>query len=58
MKFIGKSKVYMDFRVKTIENIRNGNEMNTSKYKINKASSNVYKIIIFVLFFLFFLARG
>lgn len=54
MKFIGKSKVYMDFRVKTIENIRNGNEMNTSKYKINKTSSNVYKIIIFVLFFLFF----
>lgn len=58
MKFIGKSKVYMDFRVKTIENIRNGNEMNTSKYKINETSSNVYKIIIFVLFFLFFLARG
>ncbi|EMO06155.1 hypothetical protein LEP1GSC116_4471 [Leptospira interrogans serovar Icterohaemorrhagiae str. Verdun HP] len=48
----------MDFRVKTIENIRNGNEMNTSKYKINKASSNVYKIIIFVLFFSIFLARG
>ncbi|KAK2619008.1 SH3 domain-containing protein [Leptospira interrogans] len=58
MKFIGKSKVYMDFRVKTIENIRNGNEMNTSKYKINKTSSNVYKIIIFVLFFSIFFSPG
>ncbi|WOT12485.1 SH3 domain-containing protein [Leptospira interrogans] len=58
MKFIGKSKVYMDFRVKTIENIRNGNEMNTSKYKINKTSSNVYKIIIFVLLFSIFFSPG
>ncbi|WP_173646061.1 SH3 domain-containing protein [Leptospira interrogans] len=58
MKFIGKSKVYMDFRVKTIENIRNGNEMNTSKYKINETSSNVYKIIIFVLFFSIFFSPG
>ncbi|QYY59530.1 SH3 domain-containing protein [Leptospira interrogans] len=58
MKFIGKSKVYMDFRVKTIENIRNGNEMNTSKYKINKTSSNVYKIIIFVLLFSIFFNPG
>ncbi|QEI00727.1 SH3 domain-containing protein [Leptospira interrogans serovar Hardjo] len=48
----------MDFRVKTIENIRNGNEMNTSKYKINKTSSNVYKIIIFVLFFSIFFSPG
>ncbi len=55
---IGKVKEFMNFIVKTIENISNGNEMNTSKYKINKMSSNVYKIIIFVLFFSIFFSPG